>query len=441
MMKAWIFTHSDVTLEHWMADYKTTFDAWDAGGVRGIVVGRLEFRTEDGTRIPSWRPDPKVYASFGETPPPPAPSDPGKEKLLHEMLDNAASRGWDIMLFGGYRGLAGTQDVMNAYPQAHGVVIDGPGENHYELMFHHGGEVLDTREQTRTSFERMGADFTRIERGIAHLKNRLQNLSPDMVRYHASGGTLSGMILLDINEDVIYWLRMRQEKSRQSWSEAREHVDKMNRKVTLGGIPRTATFSPLTGQNYHLMGPYFDYIFPKHYYWHRGFDGLYGTVARWVQKILQWNPTLSEADAFAVIRSLFGLELPGVTSLDAMDLGFPDTFFSQVVYDETRRALEAVNNADKVICWVSTGRSPHDGDPMPARDLHGILTASQRAGLKRFLFHPDPELGVPEWRVISGICGDRWIEDPQGPYWPRDTERPESSSRPGTYPPRMLPVE
>ncbi len=172
-MEAWIFVHSDATLEHWMADCKNTFDAWDDGGVRGIVVGRLEFTEDDGTRIPSWRPDPEVYESFGEKPPPQAASNPRKEKLLQSMLDDAASRGWHIMLFGGYRGLAGTQDVMNAYPQAHGVIIDGPGENHYELMFHHGGEVFDTREQIRTSFEKIGAegDFEHVGDFKSALKN------------------------------------------------------------------------------------------------------------------------------------------------------------------------------------------------------------------------------------------------------------------------------
>ena len=155
-MQAWIFTHSDVTLEHWMADFETTFEAWHAGGVRGIVVGRLEFRTADGNRIPSWQPDPAVFKTFGEVPPPPAARDPEKEKRLHAMLDNAAERGWQIMLFGGYRGLAGTQDVMNAYPQAHGVIIDGPGENHYELMFHHGGELFDTRQRVLDTFEVLG---------------------------------------------------------------------------------------------------------------------------------------------------------------------------------------------------------------------------------------------------------------------------------------------
>ncbi len=440
-MEAWIFTHNDVTLEHWMADFESTFDAWEEGGVRGIVVGRMQFRQDGETRIPAWRPDPKVYESFGVEPPAPAPRDPEKEKRLQAMLDNAAARGWHIMIFNGYQGLAGTQDIMNAFPQAHGVIIDGPGENHYELMFHHGGEVFDTRKHIRKLFEGIGADMDRIERGIHHLQERLHNLTPDLVRYHASGGMLSGMILFDINEDVTYWLRMRQEKSRRSWVEARRNVDRMNRKVELGGIPRTATFSPLTGQDYQQMAAYFDYIFPKHYYWHRGFDGMYGTVSRWVQRILQWNPSLTDQDAFAVIRSLLGLELPDITSLADMDLGFPEEFFSRVVYEETRRALDAINDVDKVICWVSTGRCPHHGDPMPALDLHRILTASQDAGLKRFLFHPEPELGAPEWRVISGMCGRRWHEDPEGKYWPRDTERPESSSRKGYFRPRLRPVD
>ena len=77
---------------------------------------------------------------------------------------------------------------------------------------------------------------------------------------------------------------------------------------------------------------------------------------------------------------------------------------------------------DKVICWVSTGRSPHAGDAMPARDLQRILQSSKDAGLKRFLFHPDPDLGAPEWHVISRMCGTPWQEDANG-YWPADTWR------------------
>ena len=80
---------------------------------------------------------------------------------------------------------------------------------------------------------------------------------------------------------------------------------------------------------------------------------------------------------------------------------------------------------DKTIS--STGRSPHAGDSMSARDLDGILSASERAGRKRFFFHPDPDLGAAEWRVISQRCGTAWKEDSSGSYWPPDTPGPDTA--------------
>ena len=48
-MIPWIFTHSP--LEHWLPDYRRTFDAWEDGGVRGIVFGYLQFMQDDGGRM------------------------------------------------------------------------------------------------------------------------------------------------------------------------------------------------------------------------------------------------------------------------------------------------------------------------------------------------------------------------------------------------------
>ena len=81
--------------------------------------------------------------------------------------------------------------------------------------------------------------------------------------------------------------------------------------------------------------------------------------------------------------------------------------------------------------WVC---APHAGDAMGAGDLHAILQASARAGLERFLFHPDPDFGAAEWRVISGLCGKLWQEDPNG-YWPSDTPRPDAFNG-GRTPPK-----
>lgn len=441
-MEAWIFVHNP--LERYITDYKRIFDAWQDGGVTGIVVGYLHFELDDGTRMPVFGSDPAVYRSFGVDPPGDTPRDPEKERLFSAMLDDARERGWHIITFGaglgggrlpveedpyGVIGHAATvQDAMNALPQAHGFLIDGPGEQHYELAFHHGGELFEIRPGEDERFAALGYDMDRLRRGIEHLWDRFHQLTPAEVRYRAPGGMLAGMQLFDINEDALYWLRARRETALGFMASVAEQVGKLNRKVEFGGIPRTAAFSSLTCQDYHAMANWFDFIFPKHYYWHRGFDGMYGTVSRWVQRLRKWNPSLTEEDAFDVVKLLFGIDLPGVRTLMDMEMGFPEEFFSTIVYGETRRALEAIGDTDKCICWVSTGRAPHAGDAMPARDLHGILTASKEAGLKRFLFHPDPDLGAAEWHILTNFCGNPWQESNEAVYWPPDTPRLDSFS-------------
>ncbi len=435
-LSAWIFMHSP--LERWMADYPRILDAWEEGGVRGIAIGYMQFVQPDQKTIPVFAADPKVYASYGVAPPPVTPLDPQKEKTLRAMLDDIARRGWEMLFFGSPRGggskplrddpygvtgyAAGVQDAMNAFPQVSGVIIDGAGEHHYELAFHHGGELLELREGERARYAALGMDVARMERGIARLRERLHRLTPSLVRYHRPAGLLAGLSLFDLNEDTLYWLRMRQESTMGYFAAVRREIDRMSRKVKLATIPRAPTFSVLTTQDYQRKHPYFDYVFPKHYFWHRGFDGMYGTIARWVERIQEWNPGLTEADCFAVVQAWFGLELPGVHSLADLESGFPDEFFEKVVFGETKRALEAIGDPDKVIAWVSTGRKPHAGDPMTAHDLERILAASRKAGLKRFLFHPDPDLGVPEWTVISRFCGKPYKPVPGG-YWPSDTPR------------------
>ncbi|MCX6622537.1 MAG: hypothetical protein NTY38_16010, partial [Acidobacteria bacterium] len=271
--------------------------------------------------------------------------------------------------FGARAFAAGVEDTLRAYPQAQGVIIDGAGEHHYELAFHHGGELFELRPDQKALYTRLNFDVVKMERGVEHLRSRFHQLSPEAVRYQASGGLFAGLSLFDVNEDALYWLRMRQEATLRNLTAIREQVNRTSPRAKLGTIPRTASFSALTTQDYVKTHKFFDYIFPKLYFWHRGFDGMYGTVARWVKTLGDWNPRLSEADCLAVVKALFGLSLPGIRSLSDFDRGFPDEFFHQVVESETRRALDAIGDPGKVIAWVSSGRNPHAGDPMPAHDL------------------------------------------------------------------------
>ena len=424
-MKAWVFLCNDSPLEHWMEGYEKRFDAWEAGGVTGLVVGRMQFRQDDGTSVRAWAPDPTIFAAHGEEAPESGPRDLDKEKQLHAMLDDAAGRGWPMTIFAGGGTAAHIQDQMQAFPQTEGIIIDGPGEHSYELAFHHGGEVFEMSEGEAARFTRVGADIDRARRGMQHLRDRLHNLTPDVVGFHADGGMLGALQLFDVNEDALYWLRGRQEASRVEWQWAREQVDAVDGKVVLGGIPRTPVFAGLTGQNYQQMAAYFDLLFPKHYYWNRGMDGMFGTISRWVKRLRAWNPSLTEADCFHVVEALIGVRLPEVGSLVDLERGHTEAFCTQVVYNETRRALEGIGDADKVIGWVSTGRGPHGGDQMPPHALRGILEAAEAAGLQRFLYHPEPDFGAAEWLLISSMCGTAWDEDPQG-YWPNGTDKPDT---------------
>jgi hypothetical protein len=423
----WIFAGNP--LERYMADYRRTFDAWSDGGVRGLAFGYMRFQQQNGS-LSTYQADPAIYKAFGVDPPRKSERDPEKEKQLQAMMDDAAGRGWEVLIFGigqqgGSRPLkddpfgvvgfaASVQDCMNAYPQAQGIIIDGPVEHGYEPFEFHNSYTFGIREDQKPRLVESGVDMARFERGMNHLRDRFHNLTPSLVRYHSPAGVLDGLSLFDIDEDTLYWLRQCKDYSIRYMAALKGQIDKLNRKVKLGGILRAPTFSMLTTQDYHLLHPYFDYVFPKHYFWNRGFDGMYGTVARWVQNIQEWNPGLTEEDCFAVVKAWFGIELPGIQTLQDMEMGFPDEFFNKVVFQETRRALEAVGDDNKVIAWVSTGRSPHGGDPMTGHDLYRILVASQNAGLKRFIFHPDPDPSVPEWNVISGLCGKRWKEEPGG---------------------------
>ena len=71
-MVPWIFVHNP--LERWLDDYTRIFDAWEEGGVGGIVVGRMWLKNDAGmslwgdTLTPSFAADPKVYAAFGIKP-------------------------------------------------------------------------------------------------------------------------------------------------------------------------------------------------------------------------------------------------------------------------------------------------------------------------------------------------------------------------------------
>ena len=52
-MKAWVFLCYDSPLEHWMEGFDERFDAWEKGGVTGLVVG-TSMRAIWSLAVASW---------------------------------------------------------------------------------------------------------------------------------------------------------------------------------------------------------------------------------------------------------------------------------------------------------------------------------------------------------------------------------------------------
>jgi hypothetical protein len=175
----------------------------------------------------------------------------------------------------------------------------------------------------------------------------------------------------------------------------------------------------LCGYDFEKLAGILDVLLPKHYFWHRGFDGMVGTIYRYVETLLAWNNGLSEGDALRVVEAFFGLRLPGVKCRADLECALTPEFFEQVAQDETRRALAVVDDHDRIVPWLEAGRSPHDGDPMSAGHMRLLLENAEAAGLKRFLYHHQGNLTAGEWVVMSEICGKRW--DPlKSDYKPLD---------------------
>jgi len=444
-------------------DYPRLFDAWEAGGVDGLVIGPMVFEGD----VASFDPIPGIYHKFGIDPPlPPREPLPEKRALLDQALQAAKDRGWHVWIFqpgigaplapSGHgsiivdaearrRWCARILDTMAHYPMADGAVLDGP-EWGYEISPHHMVTANGPRSfifsdlpaSAASTCSALGYDYNSLGAAKDRLFARLHALSDREVRSHGgrTGGFLGAFGLLGGDPNLLDWVSFRQDSLTACFAEIKETTRTESAfKFSLAAGPRSAAFAPLCGYDLPRLATILDVLLPKHYFWHRGFDGLYGTVARYVETLTTWNHDLSEAAALEVVSALFGLDLPEITSLADFDAGFPPAFFDRIVVQETARVLAAVGNPERVVPWVDSGRRPHDGDPVSAGDLARILDAAAGAGLQRFIYHHHGNLTPGDWAVISRRCGTAWQTAVAPPLTP-DLE-PDTRAIPGYYPPDL----
>jgi hypothetical protein len=356
---------------------------------------------------------------------------PEKRRLLERTLRAAKDRGFALHILyaeagagpGGSGHFLGDEqglrarvarmiDTLEHFPMADGAIMDGP-EWGYEIDADHMNRRSyifdDLPPNVAPVCTALGYDYGALVAARDRLEATLRGLTPRRVRAHAGGGLLGAFHLLGSDPDLLAWMEFRVRSMTAFTKKVRTQLaQELRRKATLGIGPRSAAFAPLTGMELPRLAEFMDILLPKHYFWHRGFDGFVGTVARYVDTLRGWNPGIDDADAFAVVEALFGVSLPGVRTRADLESALTPEFYAGVVAQETTRALAAVGDPQRLVPWVDAGRFPHDGDPMPARDLRLLLESARDAGLERFLYHHQGNLTAGEWTVMSEVCGRRW---------------------------------
>ena len=447
-MKLWMDIQRD--LEGVMYDHERILDGWKEGGVDGVVFGPLVFGTaklsQKAQSLPSakpvapvYDPNPAVYERLGvEAPAPPEHKLPEKRALLEKTLIATKDRGMQVYFMyadgGAGPGGAGHHlhddrtlasrvarmvDTLEHFPMADGVIMDGP-EWGYEMAPHHMNHRSFFFNALPESVAPMAADLGYDYAAMVGAKDRLlhlfHTLASRRIRTPARGGIVGAHRMLGADPDLMAWLSFRGDSVTRYFRRIREGVAaELGRPVRMGCGPRSAAFAPLCGYDFVELAQFMDFLLPKHYFFHRGFDGFVGTVFRYSQTLIEWNPGLTVPDTLEIVQSLFGIVLPGVQDMLDFESALTPEFFEAVVKQETRRAIASVDDPERIVPWLDTGRFPHDGDPMTARDLKMLLDAAEEAGLRRFNYHHQGNLSPGEWTVISDKCGTRW--DPRTSDW------------------------
>ena len=160
----------------------------------------------------------------------------------------------------------------------------------------------------------LGFDYGRLVGARDRLHQRLHKLSPEVATLNAGGGAFSALSLLGNDPGIVSWMTFRARLTAglpppRTRPGGGPHPGQREAGQAGRGAPHARLLRPLW-LRLPATAPLFDLILPKLYLWHRGFDGMYGTVARYVETLMEWNPGLWEPEAFLAVRALLGISLP-----------------------------------------------------------------------------------------------------------------------------------
>jgi hypothetical protein len=377
-----------------------------------------------GRLVAPFHPTLELYEGLGVVPPDMPAGLEAKSERLQRLVAGLSSRGFRVYTFGSsdgpehwleaqppcinnprYDGYIGArlQDYYLHFPTIVGCVTDGPGYG-YEITpgFRGGGQLfapLCTCVHCQEKARAMGMNLAAMQAAAERIKQALHGLSPAQVDLflESQQGILDALALLFEDPAAIDLLRFKTASVEDSIARIYRAIKAANPKLQYGICPRLPCFAAMQGCNFRRLSQVTDFIQSKHYLWMGGFDGFKGTLARYVQTLREWNPSLDDARLEALICRLLGVRLPDDYRVSDFERPAPKRFFDEVVYRESRKMLQRIGDADKISPFVGL---EHGGILLTAEELHYTLQAIADAGLRRFTYFILNSVSDEIWAVI-----------------------------------------
>ena len=437
-----------------MADHERLFDAWGAGGVDGIVIGPMAFEDKTFT----FDPNPEVYRRFGVEPPPATTQDslwwkrpdqdgrharptrrncpetraagshpPGRQRpwlagwLFCPHYGTGPGGGGPIMVDEQTRlvNTARLVDCMERYPMADGAVFDGPEWGYEIAPFHQNGRSSifnDLPQAVAEGAARLGYDYQRMVAAKDRLFARLHSLTERDVGIWCGSAARPAphKVAVACSAPSACWATIPPSPSgsRFVWTRSprrrppgragpRKHPAQLQDRRR----PRSAAWSSLCGYDYGRLGDVLDVMLCKHYFWHREFDGLYGTVARYVQTLHRMESRSDRARRPPICQRPLRHRAARHRNPTRLRSRFRPS---------SSRPSSCVRPSVPLRPWVTTPSAWCPGwMPAASRTMASPSPPRSRPHARggpgcrpvRFLYHHHGNLTPGEWAVISARCG------------------------------------
>ncbi|MBU6151128.1 MAG: hypothetical protein KGR25_06730, partial [Chloroflexi bacterium] len=292
-------------IETVLGDTERVLDAWQSGGVKGILIGPLRFDTglpdapsitdlrgahlcppSDPRRVAAFEPNPTIYRRYGVVAPSPSGHDmAARWAALGRFLDSVKRKNIAVWIIEPDDGMvapdpspngdalpsdlrhrllfeetwqrafiARVEDTLGQVPQADGIVLTGP-EWGYLPGTTGSEDFLGPLPATAAPLaSALGFDLDRLIAAQTRLVTRLRKLTREAARLGAGGGAFATTTMLGNDPGIVSWLTFRARalsKFLLAVHDVTERLGKSRGKeVKFGLNPLMPSLAPLAGYDF-----------------------------------------------------------------------------------------------------------------------------------------------------------------------------------------------